>query len=247
MAAGKGRKGLEREIDRLYGLPLDEFTAARDELARELRGDGRRAEADEVRALRKPTAAAWAVNQGVRADGKAATRLARAGDGLTGASGKALRDAMAEQADAVEGMVRAARDAAGRGTLSRASIDRVRETLRAVATDDELRAQFEAGRVLRDHQAVGFGSIEALPATGAARSRRKRPRGAGRKRAEEAVKRATRDLDAAVKAVARERKRLEHARDALGEAQSAVDRAEERRRSAERALRDAEATLGSEP
>jgi len=49
---------LETEIDRLYQLPLDEFTAARNALARTA-GD----EATGVRQLTKPSIPAWAVNQ----------------------------------------------------------------------------------------------------------------------------------------------------------------------------------------
>src|SRR5262245_33009385 len=49
---------LETEIDQLYQLPLGEFTAARNSLAR-IAG----ADASEVRQLAKPPIAAWAVNQ----------------------------------------------------------------------------------------------------------------------------------------------------------------------------------------
>lgn len=49
---------LEAQIDRLYELPLDEFTAARNALAKEAGTDAAR-----VRALQKPSVAAWAVNQ----------------------------------------------------------------------------------------------------------------------------------------------------------------------------------------
>lgn len=52
MAARK----LDEEIDRLYQLPLEEFTAARNALAKS--GGGA-----EVRTLAKPPVAAWAVNQ----------------------------------------------------------------------------------------------------------------------------------------------------------------------------------------
>src|SRR5262245_64488181 len=48
----------ETEIDQLYKLPLEEFTAARNNLARTAGGD-----AAEVRKLAKPPIAAWAVNQ----------------------------------------------------------------------------------------------------------------------------------------------------------------------------------------
>src|SRR5688500_11267390 len=59
---------LEAEVDRLYRLPLEEFVRARDELARRLRGEGSREEAAQVKALPKPTAAAWAVNQLARSN-----------------------------------------------------------------------------------------------------------------------------------------------------------------------------------
>ena len=51
------------EPDDLYGLPLDRFVAERGALAKALRADGRRDEASRVAALRKPSVAAWAVNQ----------------------------------------------------------------------------------------------------------------------------------------------------------------------------------------
>ena len=51
-------RGLEPEIDRLYQLPLEEFTPARNALAKTAG-----AEAARVKALSKPPVAAWAVNQ----------------------------------------------------------------------------------------------------------------------------------------------------------------------------------------
>jgi hypothetical protein len=49
---------LDDDVDRLYQLPLNEFTGARNELAK---GAGSRA--PEIRKLAKPPVAAWAVNQ----------------------------------------------------------------------------------------------------------------------------------------------------------------------------------------
>ena len=51
------------DVDELYGLPLDRFTPERNALARELRNLGERERGAEVAALRKPSVAAWAVNQ----------------------------------------------------------------------------------------------------------------------------------------------------------------------------------------
>ena len=48
----------DAEIDRLYQLPLDEFTAARNALAKKAGADGA-----SIRSLTKPPVAAWAVNQ----------------------------------------------------------------------------------------------------------------------------------------------------------------------------------------
>jgi hypothetical protein len=52
---------LDDRIDRLYQLPLDEFTAARNALAKEVAAEGGRG--DDIRKLTKPPAAAWAINQ----------------------------------------------------------------------------------------------------------------------------------------------------------------------------------------
>jgi hypothetical protein len=49
---------IDTEIDRLYQLPPDEFTAARNALAKDAGAEGA-----EVRRLAKPPIAAWAVNQ----------------------------------------------------------------------------------------------------------------------------------------------------------------------------------------
>src|SRR5215471_11104539 len=57
---------VDEVADRLYALPIEEFTQARNQAERELRKAGERDRADEVKALRKPTATAGAVNRLVR-------------------------------------------------------------------------------------------------------------------------------------------------------------------------------------
>ena len=135
-------------LDRLYGLPLGAFVAERDALAKELRADGKRDEAAAVKALAKPTVAAWAVNQAVRSQPKEARALWKQGDALAQAqqdvlagkgSGADLRAALQEERDAVETLVDAARGlmtSAG-ADLSETTIDRVRATLHAAALDAE--------------------------------------------------------------------------------------------------------------
>jgi hypothetical protein len=46
---------LESDIDRLYQLPLKEFTTARNQLAKDLAGEAKR----RVQPLSKPSVAAW--------------------------------------------------------------------------------------------------------------------------------------------------------------------------------------------
>jgi len=77
---------LESEVDRLYQLPLGEFTAARNALAKTLKGD----EAARVKALAKPTVVPWAVNQLYWRDRRTFDRLLKAGGGLRDAQIAAL-------------------------------------------------------------------------------------------------------------------------------------------------------------
>jgi hypothetical protein len=165
--------------DELYGLPLDAFVPERDALAKRLRSDGRRAEAAEVKALRKPSVAAWGVNQAVRSQPKAARQLWDAGDALIGAQEALLagrgdaaglrgavereRSALAELVEAAQGLL----TSAGRD-LGDSTIERVRETLHAAAIDRDAREQVAPGRVTREMAHAGLGGIEAAPATAAA-------------------------------------------------------------------------------
>src|SRR3954470_6957323 len=96
---------LEAEIDRLYGLPLDEFVRERDALAKRLSREGDREAGARVKALRKPTVGAWALNQAVRrrraeTDALLETgeRLRAAHEGLLkGGDAGVLRETMEEE------------------------------------------------------------------------------------------------------------------------------------------------------
>jgi hypothetical protein len=144
------------EADELYGLPDDEFTAARDALAKRLRGEKRRDEADEVKALRRPSVAAAAINRAVREHG--ADELLAAGDALREAheallsgkgDAKAVREATAREREAVrEFTLLALGDGASASTE-----EKVRATLHAASVDDDVRDLLVAGRLERDAEA----------------------------------------------------------------------------------------------
>jgi len=61
--AGGPQAPLAAELDALYGAPLEQFIQRRDELAKRLKGAGEAEAARRVKALRKPTAVAWAINR----------------------------------------------------------------------------------------------------------------------------------------------------------------------------------------
>jgi hypothetical protein len=164
-------------VDRLYGLAREAFVGERDALAKQLRADGRRDEAAAVKALPKPTVAAWAANQAVRSQKRAARELWKAGDALSAAqdavlagkgSGAKLREASERERAAVETLVDAARGLLGAsgGDLSETTIERVRETLHAGAIDSEAREEVAAGRAVRERSPQGlFGADPfAVPA-----------------------------------------------------------------------------------
>ena len=156
--------------DRLYGLPREEFVAARDALARELRARGDLEGARRVGGLRKPSVPAWAINRVARDRAAEVEELIRVGEDLGAlqrggrGSREDLRRAMAARRRLVDGLVAAAERAlreAG-GVAGRAHLDRVAATLEAVATDPRVRDLVRRGRLEREVAAPSeFG--EALP------------------------------------------------------------------------------------
>jgi len=149
--------------DELFALPLEEFIAGRDKLAKELRKRDKDAAAVLAK-LPKPTPAAWAANQVAREEPDLIATLLDAGAALRAAQDAALAGGGAEnlrtatQAErrAVEDVMRVAVKLKPAGKpLSRAMADRLRATLHAAAGDPELRAALSAGRLVGEAQAGG--------------------------------------------------------------------------------------------
>lgn len=163
----------DADVDRLYGLPLDEFIGERAALVKRLRAEKRRDEATAAAKLTKPSAAAWAANQVLRsqatdakelfASGRAVERAQRdlvAGKGDRGAldeAGARHRKALERLGDAARGLL----DTNGKG-LSQTTLERVRETLNAVSLDPELRGEGEAARLVKERSYAGLG-LGAMP------------------------------------------------------------------------------------
>jgi hypothetical protein len=160
---------LDREIDRLYGLPLGEFVAERDALSRALAAQGRKQEAGEVKALRKPTKPAWVVNQLAREnrrevdlllDASFRLRQAQEGGSESGEFGVAVRS----QRQAVAALVAAAETVLGNlGEAAPANLLRdVENTLRASAAAEEGRELLARGRLTQALAPTGFELLGAV-------------------------------------------------------------------------------------
>jgi hypothetical protein len=163
---------VEETADELYALPPAEFTRARDERAKALRKAGDREEADAVKALRKPTVAAWALNQLARRRPKQVEGLIAAGEDLraaqeellAGGDRKAFQSAAATERDQVAELAREAVElAAEEGERpSPALTEKVATTLHAAALDEETAEELRAGRLVREREAIGgFGAMSA--------------------------------------------------------------------------------------
>ena len=237
---------VEEVIDRLYGLPLADFTSARNEAARELRKSGRRDEAERVKALRKPTAAAGDVNTLVREHrGEVEQFLSAA---------TTLRDAQFSGRGDLAAATRQEHEAIER--LTRIGGENVRQSLLAAAVDDEAARQLLEARLERELEPRGFGTLiahaggrsrvvpvtppaSAKPTAPAPAQTKPKPMSPERKKPDDAAARTKlRDAKAAlIAAEAQERQArrhweqtrgdLEKARAAVEEAQGDLDRLRE--------------------
>jgi hypothetical protein len=154
--------------DELFGLPPEEFVAARDELARRLRREGDAEAAKQVKALRRPSLSAWAVNRLARERGRALGPLLAAGErlraahqaALAGEGAAELRSAAKAEREAVAGLVETALELlreAGHPTTD-ATRDRVAATLHAAAASPEAADLVRDGRLTTDLDPSGFGT-----------------------------------------------------------------------------------------
>jgi hypothetical protein len=162
---------LDRDIDRLYQLPLDQFTEARNALALRVKASDDADGAALVKGLEKPSLAAWAVNQLYWSAGgefddlvAAGTRLRQAQErSLKGAPAPSVREASERKDRAVAAALRVAVGALERtvGDVSRAVRQRIAMTLEAIAIQGGL-GDVRAGRLVADLPLPGFAALAAL-------------------------------------------------------------------------------------
>jgi hypothetical protein len=110
------------EPDDLADVPPEEFVAARDALAKQLKADGKATEAAEVKKRRKPTVTRWVADQVLRQHARevdalrmAMSRVAEAQEAaITRGDRDALTDATVQRRDAMTAVGRAVDDVLAR-------------------------------------------------------------------------------------------------------------------------------------
>lgn len=221
---------LDSQIDELYQRPLDEFTQARNALAKTLSGDAKR----KIASLKKPTVALWAVNQLHWRASATYKALIDASEKLRAAHRSVLEGKKADLRKA-ERLHRATLERAmtatsallakNGGEPSEAVLATIRRVLAGLPGKDH------AGRLTQEPPPAGFSllegvAIKALPAADAAPGAESAAGERQRQKAEEAQ----------AKADAARRRQEAKAQRALDKAKRAELEAAERRRAAEEKL-----------
>ena len=255
--AAASKAEFEGDLDRLYQVPLSEFTSARDELTQQLRAQGEREKALEIKKLRKPTAGVWVVNQLVRERPLDVQRLLKAGESLTKSQANAAAgtpqtfpEARRDEQHALQQLAEGAREIAERAGIGSPALGKAMETLRAASLTAEGRELLRRGRLTEELEPPGFEALAGLEGRGRQVAPAKPPRSDDRAEKRRALKQARarvrqlraeeRELATAARAAAREAERAEAE---AGAAQSRAADAQEKARAMSDQRKAAEADL----
>jgi hypothetical protein len=226
-AAGyNGGVDLAQVADELYALDPAEFTAGRDERARQARAAGDKSFSDAIKKLRRPTVSASLVNRLVRDAADQVGELLDLGDSLREAqealAGDELRSLSARRRPMINALAQEAkRLAAEAGRTVSDQVEReVEATLEAVLADPAAADALRSGRLTTALSYAGFGSVDvtdavALPDAEVTAGRRagasqpSRPSGRSRGQARAARRRAESGAAWQREEAAAERKRRE--------------------------------------
>jgi hypothetical protein len=242
----ESRDPVDAVADELYGLPPEEFTAARNVRAKEATGTA----AAQIKALRKPAVAAWAVNLLVR-DGQLAQAVelsAALRDAQDDLDAKELTQLGRQRRQLVASLARRAGDLArDNGTeLSPSVRDAVSNTINAAVMDAAAAAAVLTGRLVKPLDAGGLEGMDVSDLVGgsAPDGTPPAPRASrddlAERRKRKAAEEAARAAEAAASAAQRDLQRVEARQEkAQQDADSLHLRVEELRAELDRASKDA--------
>lgn len=224
---------LDDRIDQLYQLPLGEFTAARNALAKESGG-----RAADVKKLEKPNLAAWTVNQLYWRERKAYDEVVEAAERMRAVYKQMLAGKTADVRGAEDIHQEALKEAkqAARRLLEEGGHANPDSVMMAVAeTLDALPGQEPPGRLTKPLRRMGFNVLEGVPISAKAGPVKARPDKKTAGKEQTPRERKASEADEREAAMARERLRFAEA--AEREAEASLDRAT---RAVERAQRTRE-------
>ena len=148
--------------DGLYALTPEQFTEARNALAKELKAAGDKEGAAEISRLRRPSVGAHALNLVAREHPEviedalvAGVALREASEAAAEGDARGLRDATAAERAAAQAVAKAAKPHLG--ARADALVPALLATLRAGALDDEVAEQLRTGTLTSEHEQAGFG------------------------------------------------------------------------------------------
>ncbi len=210
--------------DGLYGLPLSDFTPARDAKAKELKGV---ALGSRVKAFKKPSTAAWVVNLLVRREHEQVDQVLAVGAALRDAqasmSGDELR-ALTKQRRQLTAAVtnQARRRATEEGVkVTQAVADQVEATLTAAMLDEDCGRAVRSGLLVAALSTTGVDEVELATAVALPEALGFEPTPRASAPPAPPDLHVVPDPDADEKARVAAQERLDVAEDALGEAQEA--------------------------
>ena len=164
---------LDEAVGELYGLSPDEFLSARRGLAARAKADKETGLAKAIESIRKPTAAAWAINQLVRSRPDDVERLVELAAGLHEAQekmdGVAMKTLGRERTKLIDELVRSTAEVAKEsgGALSMPVANQVRETFVAALATTAAAEAVGSGQLTRALSYAGFGDVDLSEATAA--------------------------------------------------------------------------------
>jgi hypothetical protein len=232
-------------LDELFAAPLGEFVAVRNRIASELRKSGDKDAADEVKAIKKPSAVVWTLNGLAREDKAGVKALVDAADRMrevqSGRSNTSFADAQKALTGATRKLAKRGAELLAEGDKkpSDAMAQRLDRALTAAAASPEVGELLRAGRLLEEPEPVGFGGIGDVVATPAssrakaakqptARERRAAEREAERRERLEEAQRELREAKGEAAKLSREAERAQERVVALEQKVAAL-RPDERR------------------
>ncbi|HWG13282.1 MAG TPA: hypothetical protein VG268_08435 [Streptosporangiaceae bacterium] len=152
---------VQAAANQLYAADPAEFTDRRSDLVAQARAAGDKAAARAIGGLRRPTRAAWVVNQLARNDPGAVDRLIRLGDDLRAAEsaldGARLRELSGSRRALLDELTRQALAGAGVADPPEALQEEVTGTLGAALADPAVAAEVAVAQLVKAARPGGFG------------------------------------------------------------------------------------------